>query len=143
MLFQIITITLRYHTRLIGLLWLTTVIYTMFIMLSCLKKIVFYLFRNTRTYTLGSRPYITHFSALVAMKWKDFEQNFLIQGSAACRQQIRTTKLEQNRIFLFPTICTNCWRKKPGQPRLAKNKLYCYINITLQMHCNINAVLSS
>ena len=44
------------------------------------------LLSNTRIYTLNFSTHITHFSAVVAMEQKNFEQIFaLVQANAACR----------------------------------------------------------
>ena len=52
-------------------------------------------------YTLSSGPHITRFSPVVAMKRKNFEQNFvLIQANTAYRQQISSTKLLHKYVLL-------------------------------------------
>ena len=54
------------------------------------------LFCNTRVYNFISGPHITHFSALVAKKRKNFEKMFVLKrANIACRQQMTSVNLLQ------------------------------------------------
>ena len=54
------------------------------------------LFCNTRVYNFISGPHITHFSAVVAKKRKNFEKMFVLKrANIACRQQMTSVNLLQ------------------------------------------------
>ena len=56
--------------------------------------IVFYLFRNTRIYTLISCPYIAHFLAVVAMNQKDLSKH-----SVQIADDNNNARIEWNLLF--------------------------------------------
>ena len=60
---------------------------------------------NTRIYSFSSGLHITHFSAAVAKKQKNFEQMFVLKrANIACRQQMTTVNLLQKHFKNFCII---------------------------------------
>lgn len=61
--------------------------------------IVFYLFRNTRIYTLISCPYITQFLAVVAMNQKDLSKHSVQIADGNNNARIEWNLLFPNNLY--------------------------------------------